>query len=107
QHATQPADARVDAVLSYLAHSPGPRRRPLAAGAASTEAARKASFGMQNAAIEAGLALSDATASGNREALQGWAEAMHQQQRGMLEAFQAAVHAGEGLVEAGNPENTP
>ena len=62
---------------------------------------------MQNAAIEAGLALSDATASGNREALQGWAEAMHQQQRGMLEAFQAAVHAGERLAEAGNPENTP
>jgi hypothetical protein len=48
---------------------------------------------MQNAAIEAGLALSDATASGSREALQKWAEAMHEQQRAMLEAFHASVRA--------------
>src|SRR5438128_2060125 len=97
---TETARAATEAVRSYLANSPGVSQRAFAAWAASTEAALKASFGMQNAAIEAGLALSDATASGNREA-------MHQQQRGMLEAFQAAVHAGEGLVEAGNPENTP
>ena len=32
---------------------------------------------------------------------------MRQQQRGMLEAFQAAVHVGQGVVEAGSPANTP
>src|SRR2546425_1975946 len=107
KRAAETAKAATEAVRSYLANSPGVGQRAFAAWAASTEAALKASFGMQNAAIEAGLPLSDATASGNREALQGWAEAMHQQQRGMLEAFHAAVHAGQGMADAGNPANTP
>src|SRR5438128_12435148 len=105
KRATETAKAATEAVRSYLASSPGVSQRAFAAWAASTEAALKASFGMQNAAIEVGLALSDATATGNREALQRRAEAMHQQQRGTLEAFQAAVHAGQGPAEARSPAN--
>ena len=59
---------------------------------------------MQNAAIEAGLALSDATASGSREALQKWAEAMHDQQRATLEAFHASVRAAQ--PPGSSPETT-
>jgi hypothetical protein len=95
KRATETARAATEAVRTYLASSPGVSQRAFAAWAVSTEAALKASFGMQNAAIEAGLALSDATASGSREALQQWAEAMHDQQRMMLEAFQTSVRAAQ------------
>ena len=95
KRATETARAATEAVRTYLASSPGVSQRAFAAWAASTEAALKASFGMQNAAIEAGLALSDATASGSREALQQWAKAMHDQQRTMLEAFHTSVRAAQ------------
>src|SRR5437763_6841423 len=64
KRATETARAATEAVRTYLATSPGVSQRAFAAWAASTEAALKASFGMQNAAIEAGPALSDATAGG-------------------------------------------
>jgi hypothetical protein len=95
KRATETARAATEAVRTYLASSPGVSQRAFAAWAASTEAALKASFGMQNAAVEAGLALSDATASGSREALQQWAKAMHDQQRTMLEAFHTSVRAAQ------------
>jgi hypothetical protein len=95
KRATETARAASEVVRTYLASSPGVSQRAFAAWAASTEAALKASFGMQNAAIEAGLALSDATASGGREALQQWADAMHDQQRTMLDAFRASVRGAQ------------
>ena len=104
RRATETARAASEAVRTYLATSPGVSQRAFAAWAASTEAALKASFGMQNAAIEAGLALSDATASGSREALQKWAQAMHDQQRVMLEAFHASVRAPQ--APEGGPSGT-
>ena len=105
KRATETARAATEAVRTYLASSPGVSQRAFAAWVVSTEAALKASFGMQNAAIEAGLALSDATASGSREALQKWAEAMHEQQRAMLEAFHASVHPAP--LPGGGSETTP
>jgi hypothetical protein len=95
KRASDTARAAGEAVRHYLASSPAVSQRAFAAWAASTEAALKASFGMQNAAIEAGVALSDATASGSREALQKWAESMHEQQRAMLEAFRASVRTAQ------------
>jgi hypothetical protein len=93
KRASDTARAAGEAVRNYLASSPAVSQRAFAAWAASTEAALKASFGMQNAAIEAGVALSDATASGSREAVHKWAESMHEQQQAMLEAFRASVRA--------------
>src|SRR5438270_13967098 len=91
KRATEAARAATEAVRTYLATSPGVSQRAFAAWAASTEAALKASFGMQNAQIEAGLALGDATAGGSRAAAQEWAEAVHDQPQAPLGAVHALV----------------
>ena len=57
------------------------------------EAAIKAAFDAQNAAVEAGLGLFDLTVKSNRQAIEQLSELMRRTQRVTLETWQATVKA--------------
>jgi hypothetical protein len=66
---------------------------------ASTEATLRATFDIQNAAIQSGLSLVETGATAQREALERWAEATRRAQEQVLAAWQAAAQASEEVSE--------
>ena len=64
-----------------------------------SEAALKAAFDAQNAAIEAGLGLFDMGVKGNRQAVEQFSDLVKRTQQATLESWQTAVKAAAKATE--------
>ena len=64
-----------------------------------SEAAIKAAFDAQNAAMDAGLGLFDLSVKGNRQAVEQFSELVKRTQRATLESWQTTVKAATKATE--------
>ena len=69
------------------------------AWASGTEAALKATFDAQNAALTAGLSLMDVTGTTSRDVTQQWIDVARKAQEAALAAFRENVRAAEKLAD--------
>jgi hypothetical protein len=83
---------------TYLEESIEANRKLFNAYAQGIEVALRGSFEVQNAVFAAGMSFLDASANSSRNVAQQWTEAMHEAQQATLDAWQAAVGAGDGLL---------
>ncbi len=101
---SETAKASIEVASSYLDESSELGRRLYGAWAAENEAALRAAFDAQNAAIEAGLGLFDLGVKANRQAATQFTELVQKTQQAAIESWQATVKAGERL--AGGAQET-
>jgi hypothetical protein len=90
---TETAKASIDAARSYLDEAGTLGRDLLDTWSSQSEAALKAGFDAQNAAIDAGLGLFDLGVKGNRQAAEQFTTLVKQTQQATLESWHAAVKA--------------
>ena len=90
---TETAKASIKAASSYIDEANTLGRDLLDTWSTQSEAALKAAFDAQNAAIDAGLGLFDLGTKGNRQAVAQFSELVKQTQRATLESWQATVKA--------------
>jgi hypothetical protein len=64
------------------------------------DATLKATFDVENAALEAGISVLEATGSADQALLRQWAEAARQAQAAALEAFRANLRATQQAVDS-------
>ena len=94
----QGAQDTMGAARSYLEESIEANRKLFTAYAQGIEVALRGSFEVQNAIFAAGLSFLDASANSSRNLAQQWTEAMQEAQQATLDAWQAGVGAGDGLL---------
>ena len=94
----QSAQDATQTVRTYLEESIEANRKLFKAYAQGIEAALRGGFEVQNAALAAGMSFLDASTNSSRNVAQQWTEAMHEAQQATLDAWQAAVGAGDGLL---------
>lgn len=97
---TETAKASIEAARSYFDESNTLGRDLLGTWSTQSEAAVKAAFDAQNAAIDAGLGMFDLNVKGNREAVEQFSELVKRTQRATLESWQAAVKAAAKATES-------
>lgn len=90
---TETAKASIKAASSYIDEANTLGRDLLDTWSTQSEAALKAAFDAQNAAIDAGLGLFDLGTKGNQQAVAQFSELVKQTQRATLESWQATVKA--------------
>jgi len=90
---TETAKASIDAARTYLDEAGTLGRDLLDTLSSQSEAALKAAFDAQNAAIDAGLGLFDLGVKGNRQAVEQFTALVKQTQQATLESWHAAVKA--------------
>ena len=95
RQSTETAKASIKAASSYLDEANTLGRDLLQTWTVQSEAAVKAAFDAQNAAIDAGLGLFDLGVKGNRQAVEQFSELVKRTQRATLESWQATVKATE------------
>jgi len=96
---TETAKATIKAASSYLDETNTLGRDLLDTWSTQSEAALKAAFDAQNAAIDAGLGLFDLGVKGNRQAVEQFSELVKRTQRATLESWQATVKAAAKATE--------
>src|SRR5919108_4565741 len=83
---------------TYLEGTIEANRKLFNAYAQGIEAAIRGSFEVQNAVLAAGMSFLDASTNSSRNVVQQWTEAAREAQQATLEAWQAGVGAGDGLL---------
>jgi hypothetical protein len=101
--ASRPAGpgANEEAVRRASAGAAAASRQIFAAWASGVEASLRATFEAENAALQAGLSVLEATAAADRDALQQWTAVARQAQDAALEAFRSQLRATQQLLDAG------
>jgi hypothetical protein len=97
---TETAKASIDAARTYVGETNTLGRDLLATWSTQSEAAIKAAFEAQNAAIDAGLGLFDLGVKGNRQAVEQFSVIVKRTQQATLESWHTAVKAAEKATEA-------
>jgi hypothetical protein len=83
---------------TYLEESLEANRKLFNAYAQGVEAVLKGGFEVQNAIFAAGMSFLDASTNSSRNVVQQWTEAAREAQQATLDAWQAGVGAGDGLL---------
>jgi hypothetical protein len=96
---TETTKASIEAARSYLDETNTLGRDLLSTWSTQSEAALKAAFDAQNAAIDAGLGLFDLGIKGNRQAVEQFSVLVKQTQQATLESWQSAVKAAAKATE--------
>jgi hypothetical protein len=91
RNGTETAKASFEAASSYVNDTNTIGRELLGSWSVQTEAAIKAAFEAQNAAIDAGLGLFDLGVKGNREAVAQFSEIVKRTQKATLESWETTV----------------
>jgi hypothetical protein len=97
---SETAKATIKAASSYLSETNALGRDLLDSWSMQSEAALKAAFEAQNAAIDAGLGLFDLGVKGNRQAVEQFSELVKRTQQATLESWQATVKATAKATDA-------
>ncbi len=87
RNGTETAKASIEAASSYFDETNKIGRDLLGTWSSQTEAAIKAAFAAQNAAIDAGLGLFDLGLKGNRQAVVQFSEIVKRTQKATLETW--------------------
>ena len=96
---TESTKATIDTARSYMDDANEFGRELLGTWSTQSEAALKAAFDAQNAAIDAGLGLFDLGVKGNRQAVRQFEVIVKRTQQAMLESWQAAAKAATKATE--------
>ena len=91
RNGTESAKASFDAAGSFFDQTSDIGRDLLGTWSTQSEAAIKAAFDAQNAAIDAGLGLFDLGVKGNRQAVAQFTEIVKRTQKATLESWQTTV----------------
>lgn len=91
RESTETAKASIEAARSYFDDTSMLGRELLGSWSTQSEAAMKAAFEAQNAAIDAGLGLFDVGFKGNRQAVEQFSELVKRTQKATLETWQTTV----------------
>ena len=91
RNGTETAKASFEAASSYFDETSKIGRDLLGTWSSQTEAAIKAAFAAQNAAIDAGLGLFDLGVKGNRQAVAQFSEIVKRTQKATLETWDSHV----------------
>ena len=94
---SETAKASIEVARSYLDETTELGKRLYGTFATESEAALRAAFDAQSAAVEAGLGLFDLGVKGNRQAAEHFSELLRRTQLAALDSWQATVAAGEKL----------
>jgi hypothetical protein len=100
RNGTETAKASIEAARSYLDDTNTLGRDLLDTWSTQSEAALKAAFDAQNAAIDAGLGLFDLGVKGNRQAVEQFSAIVKRTQQATLESWQTAAKAAAKATEA-------
>ena len=96
---TETTKASIEAARSYVDETNALGRDLLGTWSTQSEAALKAAFDAQNAAIDAGLGLFDLSFKGNRQAVEQFSMLVKRTQQATLESWQSAVKAATKVTE--------
>ena len=96
---TETTKASIEAARSYVDETNALGRDLLGTWSTQSEAALKAAFDAQSAAIEAGLGLFDLSVKGNRQAVEQFSVLVKRTQQATLESWQSAVKAATKATE--------
>ena len=96
---TETTKASIEAARSYVDETNALGRDLLGTWSTQSEAALKAAFDAQSAAIEAGLGLFDLSVKGNRQAVEQFSVLVKRTQQATLESWQSAVKAATKVTE--------
>ena len=99
RNGTETTKASLEAANSYLGEASAIGRDLLGTWSTQSEAAIKAAFDGQNAAIDAGLGLFDLGVKSNREAVAQFSELVKRTQKATLETWQTTVKAASKATE--------
>ncbi len=99
RNGTETTKASLDAANTYLGEASTIGRDLLGTWSTQSEAAIKAAFEGQNAAIDAGLGLFDLGVKSNREAVAQFSEIVKRTQKATLETWQTTVKAASKATE--------
>jgi hypothetical protein len=91
RNGTENANASLKAANTYFDETSAIPQDLLGSWTTQSEAAVKAAFEAQNAAIDAGLGLFDMTLKGNRQAVEQFSALVKRTQQATLEAWTASV----------------
>jgi hypothetical protein len=94
----QGAQDTMQTARTYLEESLEANRKLFNAYAQGIEAAIRGGFEVQNAIFAAGMSFLDASTNSSRNVVQQWTEAAREAQQATLDAWQAGVGAGDGLL---------
>jgi hypothetical protein len=97
---TETARASIEAARSYIDDASQLGRDLLDTWSTQGEAALKAAFDAQNAAIDAGLGLFDLGVKGNRQAVDQFSMLVKQTQQAAMESWHAAAKAAAKATES-------
>lgn len=98
---TGTAKASIEIARIHLDETNALGRRLFGAWAVESEAAIRAAFAAQNAAVDASLGLFDLGVKGNRQAAEQFSELVLRMQQAALESWQATVKATDKVVTGG------
>jgi hypothetical protein len=96
---TESTKATIDTARMYFDDASEFGRELMGTWSAQSEAALKAAFDAQNAAVEAGLGLFDLGVKGNRQAVKQFETIVKRTQQAVLESWQAAAKAATKVTE--------
>ena len=99
RNGTETTKASLEAASTYLGEASTVGRDLLGTWSAQSEAAIKAAFEGQNAAIHAGLGLFDLGVKSNREAIAQFSELLKRTQEATLQTWQTTVKAASKATE--------
>ena len=99
RNGTETAKASFEAASSYFDETNKIGRELLGSWSSQTEAAIKAAFAAQNAAIDAGLGLFDLGVKGNRQAVAQFTEIVKRNQKATLETWDSYAKMATKVTE--------
>jgi hypothetical protein len=99
RQSTETAKASIEAARSYFDEANTLGRDLLGTWSTQSEAAMKAAFEAQNAAIDVGLGMFDVSFKGNRQAVEQFSELVKRTQQATLEGWHAAAKAAVKATE--------
>lgn len=99
RNGTETAKASLDAAGSLFDETSNIGRDLLGTWSMQSEAAMKAAFDAQNAAIDAGLGLFDLNLNGNRKAVAQFSEIVKRTQKATLDSWQTTVKMASKATE--------
>ena len=100
RNGTETTKASIEAARSFVDDTNTLGRDLLGTWSSQSEAALKAGFDAQNAAIEAGLGLFDMSFKGNRQAVEQFSVLVKRTQQATLESWQSTVKATAKATDA-------
>ncbi len=99
RNGTETAKASIESARSYVEDANQFGREMLTTWSAQSEAALKAAFDAQDAAMEAGFGLFDMAVKGNRQAVGQFSDLVKRTQQATLVSWQTAVKAATKATE--------